>query len=614
MKHKDVIFRSLVGLLSALTAVLALAVFSAAKPLRATLSIWAFPYLWSQPGSRWAHLYFVLWGVSWFLFWGRLMQVSQGGMAKRLFSSSLFVLAAIPIACILYKGNPMGPEQAHFVKGVVTQLFFPGLRWFTVLTFPLLQGGLLLVEGLLFFGWVKRGVLERELSAPVEWPGKVIHAPYFERAIQKGTTYLGYEVNRHLPVYLSARERNQHVHVIGSTGSGKTHFVLMPMINQDIRAGRGVIFVDAKGNLENAKAVFQMARDAGREKDFLFLSMNQVSESNTYNPLQNGNPSQLKDKTMAYFDWTVPYYKSSCENALLTLFMDLERIHKTVTLCDLAGFFRDPPKECVDFNAFVAKNKDDIQHLRNGIDVLVKAAFGRLLATTRPDIDFLDVYRRQKIVYFAIDTQSYLGTAQQFGRLITQDILTLSGVVSSTFKPSEIRPLAIYIDEYQSFGTRSFVSALAKGRDSGLWITIAHQSLGDLKAVDDSYAQQINELTNTKIFLRVNDPSTAQFFSDTVGTTKEIRTTRQVLLDGADPKNLMGSERVVHEYLIHPTELKNFKAGQAVYKSIGHYGYVSLPGFFPDVDNIHLPKTSMSIIPSTPSPVKPSPREDITSR
>src|SRR5581483_5240560 len=99
------------------------------------------------------------------------------------------------------------------------------------------------------------------------------------------------------------------------------------------------------------------------------------------------------------------------------------------------------------------------------------------------------------------------------------------------------RPLAVFIDEFQAFGTRGFINALARGRSSGFWITIAHQSLGDLKAVDEAFLQQVFENTNTKVFLRVNDPESAQMFADSVGTKKVVETTSQTLLEGSEPKN-----------------------------------------------------------------------------
>jgi hypothetical protein len=185
--------------------------------------------------------------------------------------------------------------------------------------------------------------------------------------------------------------------------------------------------------------------------------------------------------------------------------------------------------------------------------------------------------------------------------MITQDLNTLSGMVESGLREDEKKPLAVFIDEFQAFGTRGFINALARGRSSGFWITIAHQSLGDLKAVDEAYLQQVFENTNTKIFLKVNDPETAQMFSDSVGTVKAVETTSQVLIQGEDPKNIMGSKKIVYEYIIHPSELKNLNTGQAVFKSGGGFGRLSLPGVFFETDAVRLPERRPAKIYKVPN-------------
>ena len=57
-------------------------------------------------------------------------------------------------------------------------------------------------------------------------------------------TWLGW---RWSPVYLSARQKTTHRHVIGKTGSGKTTSILWPSVLQDALDGKGVLVVSAKG-------------------------------------------------------------------------------------------------------------------------------------------------------------------------------------------------------------------------------------------------------------------------------------------------------------------------------------------------------------------------------
>jgi hypothetical protein len=50
-----------------------------------------------------------------------------------------------------------------------------------------------------------------------------------------------------VPVSLSARARREHMHIVGTTGGGKTRFI-QHCACQDIAAGRGVCIVDPHGN------------------------------------------------------------------------------------------------------------------------------------------------------------------------------------------------------------------------------------------------------------------------------------------------------------------------------------------------------------------------------
>ena len=188
--------------------------------------------------------------------------------------------------------------------------------------------------------------------------------------------------------------------------------------------------------------------------------------------------------------------------------------------------------------------------------------------------------------------------------MISQDLKTASGIVTSTFDKKDLKPTAVYIDEFQAFGTRGFVGALAQCREAGFGITLAHQSLGDLKVIDPGYAMQVNDNTNTKIFLRVNDPESAETFSDLVGTGKRIETTRQVHLQGEAPMAIMGTEKVVQEYHIHPTEPKHLRTGQAVFKSGHRWGRLLLNGHFKDTSGVRLAEQPQVVNKPSPEPIK----------
>jgi hypothetical protein len=94
-------------------------------------------------------------------------------------------------------------------------------------------------------------------------------------------------LRRWRPVYLSERQRSAHRHVLGKTGSGKTHSVLFPQVLQDVLDGKGNLFLDGKGSNENRETMLAIAADAKREKEVRTFSLPAWNQpqifSHTYN-------------------------------------------------------------------------------------------------------------------------------------------------------------------------------------------------------------------------------------------------------------------------------------------------------------------------------------------
>ena len=180
-------------------------------------------------------------------------------------------------------------------------------------------------------------------------------------------------------------------------------------------AGRGVIFMDGKGSRENEKSIRKMVQDAGREKDFLFFSLGSPERSSTYNLLQYGDASQLKDKIMAVIEWSEPYYKGLCRRVLQNIFMELERSGQRLTLPEFSAKIKDKPENITALGELSKKDYEDASRIRDEIEALVNTRFGKLLDVQKGEIDLLDAYKNRKIVYFALDTQSYQDTAACLG-------------------------------------------------------------------------------------------------------------------------------------------------------------------------------------------------------
>ena len=98
-----------------------------------------------------------------------------------------------------------------------------------------------------------------EISTIFHFPNKQITTPHIHwlysktapapASIPYSGLYLGMSKYRgtQRPVYISEADRQRHMYVIGKTGTGKSEF-LKDMIIQDIRAGKGLCFIDPHGD------------------------------------------------------------------------------------------------------------------------------------------------------------------------------------------------------------------------------------------------------------------------------------------------------------------------------------------------------------------------------
>lgn len=96
------------------------------------------------------------------------------------------------------------------------------------------------------------------------------------------------------PVLIEEKQALTHMFAVGTTGAGKTTF-LVNILQQVIMIGGGALSVDGKGDKDVYEAFYNTAVDCGREDDFLVINFNVPTESNKFNPLLKGNEDEITD-------------------------------------------------------------------------------------------------------------------------------------------------------------------------------------------------------------------------------------------------------------------------------------------------------------------------------
>lgn len=118
----------------------------------------------------------------------------------------------------------------------------------------------------------------------------------------KGIIYIGNDRDTNEEIWLTDTQARTHMMFLGTTGSGKTEFLLSVVFNGLIH-GSGLIYVDGKADNSLYGKIYSMARAMGREDDVLLINFQTGAKdifgaqprkmSNSLNPFAVGSSGML---------------------------------------------------------------------------------------------------------------------------------------------------------------------------------------------------------------------------------------------------------------------------------------------------------------------------------
>lgn len=300
------------------------------------------------------------------------------------------------------------------------------------------------------------------------------------------------------PFALFAPDRRHHLYTIGKSGTGKTT-MLRNMILQDIEAGRGVAVIDPHGDLINdlldhiprhrieEVAYFDPA-DAEHPVGFNILG-HVVAERRHL--VASGIVSVFKSIWSDFWGPRLEYILYAavaaileCENVSLLSVQRLlsdKKYRRWVTKQVKDPIVRQFWEH--EFEGYERKFlQEAIAPIQNKVGQLLMSPLLRnILGQVRSRIDARFMMDKGRI-FLANLSKGKLGAdkANLLGALLVTEF-QIAAMARADVPETQRRDFYLYVDEFQSFASESFIHILSEARKYRLCLTLSHQYLAQVK-------------------------------------------------------------------------------------------------------------------------------------
>ncbi len=334
-------------------------------------------------------------------------------------------------------------------------------------------------------------------------------------------------------LYIASKERSTHMHILGSTGEGKSKF-MEEMIREDILKDRGLCLIDPHGRLYDDVVKFCSQRNL-TEKVLLFdpsedeyvIGFNPVKReardigfqiSGIVQAVLKAWNQEDTDETPRLGRWL-----GHTAYALAEKNLTLVEVEHFINLAD--GTLREIITSDIE-NEFVRQEWQMFNKLKQREQLqLVESLQNRM-------VKFLQIRRMRQILgqrdhtldFKKIMDEGYILLVNlSLGKTILEEHARMLGTLlvnefysTATQREEGAKPFYFYIDEFGQFVTRDIAKALDQCRKFGLHLILAHQHLGQLKKEDPWVYNSVMTNTKTKVVFGGLTPEDARIMVETM--------------------------------------------------------------------------------------------------
>ncbi|MFO0979945.1 MAG: type IV secretory system conjugative DNA transfer family protein [Planctomycetaceae bacterium] len=341
---------------------------------------------------------------------------------------------------------------------------------------------------------------------------------------------LGHHPATGLPILVDSDLDLEHRLVVGPTGSGKSALALQRLLIHQIRCRRSaVIYIDCKGDMAQLQAARLEAAKFG--VTFKWFTTKPGCSTFVFNPVNQSYLSRLTMQEVAGLFMTSlnlhhgnDYGRAWFGMAARTLFQQaLIEIQKQghgerpYTFREISDVIRRLTQSDSEFKAaqhlaFVIANLSEIPQLNFG------PGQGHDETVVRNAIHMPDVIANREIIYLFLPGATDVGIVGEIARLVLYS--GISAAVAHRDKTGETPSIQFIIDEAQIVVAQNIENVLAQARAAGVGITLAMQSLSQLKPTGGTDLRDlVLNCTAVKQFFGARDPYTVDYLMKLSGET-----------------------------------------------------------------------------------------------
>jgi hypothetical protein len=323
-------------------------------------------------------------------------------------------------------------------------------------------------------------------------------------------------------VTLSDEQRTRHLHLIGSSGSGKST-MLLSMIRQDLVQGRGVCVIDPHGDLIDAVTA-NVPED--RLDDVILFDPSDEDHPVGFNILQ---ARSLLEKNLLSSDLVSTFRRMSTswgdvmDSVLANAILAFLESSRGGTLFDLRRFlvekaYREEHLKSVtdDGVVYFWENEFPLIGGKPQASILIRLdAFLRqslirnIVCQTENKLDFRGIMDERKILLVKL-SQGLIGEENAY--LLGTMLVSRLYQSALSRQDSEERPhFWLYLDEFHHFITPSMERILAGTRKYNLGLILAHQEFRQMQSRSQEVASSVLSNCYTRVCFRLGDNDAEKF-------------------------------------------------------------------------------------------------------